>query len=153
MATTTSPTVRVAAGLRRWWGYRCLEGEAAIELLIGYDHGRLLDGPWIVRTPVFRRYEFRPDPEDYGTQGRERSGLTARDALVLQVAASVTSIEFPGVAVNRLLDLDRKTLALVIASYAHIACRDAGDPLPLDFHTCTPRPANHNKRNTEKGKK
>lgn len=120
MGTTTSPSDLVAAGLRRSVR-NCLEGEAAIELLIGYNGGRLLSGPWIVRTPVLHRYQFRPDPEDYNTHRRERSGLSERDALVLQVAASVTSIAFPGVAVAKLLDLDRTTLALVLTAYAHIA--------------------------------
>ncbi|MFJ2757490.1 hypothetical protein ACIO3S_17950 [Nocardioides sp. NPDC087217] len=122
MGTTTSPNALVAAGLRRSVR-NCLEGEAAVELLIGYESGRLLDGPWIVRTPVLRRYQFRPAPEDYDTHGQERSGLSERDALVLQVAASVTSIAFPGVPVTALLDLDRTTLALVLTAYAHIACR------------------------------
>lgn len=130
MGTMTSPSGSpsglVADGLRR--SVRdCLEGEAAVELLIGYEDGRLLDGPWIVRTPVFRRYRFRPGPEDYDTHGRERSGLSERDAIVLQVAASVTSIHFPGVPVNKLLDLDRNTLALVLTAYAHIACRVAAN--------------------------
>lgn len=124
MGTTTSPPALVAAGLRR--SVRdCVEGEAAVELLIGYEDGRLLEGRWIVRTPVMRRYRFRPDPEDFDTQGRERSGLSERDAIVLKVAASVTSIDFPGVPVSQLLHLDRNTLALVLAAYVHIACRAA----------------------------
>lgn len=125
--TPSTPSGLVAAGLRR--SVRdVVEGEAAVELLIGYEGGRLLDGPWIVRTPVFRRYRFRPDPEDYDTHGRERSGLSERDALVLQVAASLISVDFPGVPIAKLLDLDRATLALVLTAYAHIACRNA-DPL------------------------
>lgn len=133
MGTTTSPSALVAAGPRR--SVRdCLEGEAAVELLIGYERGRLLAGPWIVRTPVFGRYRFRPDPEDYDTHGRQRFGLSERDALVLQVAASLISVDFPGIPTAKLLDLDRTTLALVLTAYAHIACRNA-DPLSPTIHT------------------
>lgn len=102
----------IAAGLREWAkGMYALE--AAVELLVRFNHGRLLGGMWIERTAS--RCWFAADmvPEESGY-------LSGGERRVLMLAASLVE---PDTIHADLADIasgvDRDALGLVLAAIAH----------------------------------
>jgi hypothetical protein len=93
--------------------------EAAVELLIRALDGRLLHGPWIVKTGGHPHPRYHFD----GTLADVHAGvLSGGERRVLAIAASLTGE--PGTAVTLddvLSGLDRDTLAVVLAAVAHAA--------------------------------
>lgn len=101
----------IAAGLREWAkGIYALE--AAVELLVRFNHGRLLSGMWIERTAS--RCWFAADmvPNESGLSGGERR--------VLMLAASLVKPDTVRVDLGDVASgVDRDALDLVLAATAH----------------------------------
>lgn len=93
-------------GLRNWAeGTTC--DMAGVELLIGFHHGHLVDGPW-VRPTSAGSYWF--DPEVAAAESGHLSGGEAR---VLSVAMSLVSSGHPVDLRDVLTGIDPKTFVLV----------------------------------------
>lgn len=104
MNNTTTP---LAAGLRRWAeGITC--DSAAVELLIAFNRGTLLDAPWI-RSDGEGSYWF--DPAIAAAGGGYLSGGERR---VLAVAMSLASSEHPVDLRDVLTGVDPKAFVLLV---------------------------------------
>lgn len=101
---TTTP---LTAGLRRWAkGITC--DSAAVELLIAFNGGTLLNGPWI-RSENGTRFWF--DPAVAETSGGYLSGGEGR---VLAVAMSLASSDYPVDLRDVLTGIDPKAFVPVV---------------------------------------
>lgn len=111
---TNAKRAEIATGLRVWArGMYTLE--AAVELLIGFNHGRLLGDVWIYRDRD--RYWFRPDEVPMTP-----SGLSGGEHRVLLIAASLADPDVVQVGLGDVVTgLDRDALALVMAAITYAA--------------------------------
>lgn len=113
-ATISEGRDALAQSLREWArGLYALE--AAVELLIRFNHGRLLHGPWIEHDHEAAHNWFSADmvPID----GGELSGGERR---VLAIAASLAEPSLAKVGLgDGVTGLDRGALDLVLAAIAH----------------------------------
>lgn len=126
MTTTRSTT---AAGLRRW-AKGVYASEAAVELLIRFNHGRLLHGPWIEHDDQHGRYWFSADmvPVDGGV-------LSGGERRVLEIAASLADPYAARIGLGDLLPgLDREALALVLSAVAHAGGSHEHSEVHFDEH-------------------
>lgn len=92
-------------GLRHWAETTC--EQAAVELLIGFHGGHLLDGPWVRRTGT-GSWWF--DPE---VAGRECGYLSGGQRRVLAVASSLVSSEHPVDLGDAITGIDPQAFVLV----------------------------------------
>lgn len=93
-------------GLRNWAeGTTC--DMAGVELLIGFHHSHLVEGPW-VRPTGAGSYWF--DPE---VAAAENGYLSGGEARVLSVAMSLVSSDHPVDLRDVLTGIDPKTFVLV----------------------------------------
>lgn len=92
-------------GLRHWAGTTC--EQAAVELLISFNGGHLLDGPWVRRTGT-GSWWF--DPE---VAGRECGHLSGGQRRVLAVASSLVSSEHPVDLGDAITGIDPEAFVLV----------------------------------------
>lgn len=100
-------TTPLTAGLRRWAeGITC--DSAAVELLIAFNGGMLLNGPWI-RSDGEGRDWFDPAVAD--AEGGHLSGGERR---VLTVAMSLASSEHPADLRDVLTGIDPKAFVLLV---------------------------------------
>ncbi|GGU26608.1 hypothetical protein [Nocardioides albus] len=99
----------------REWARGLYSLEAAVELLIWFNHGRLLDGSWIEHDSEGARYWFSADMVP--TDGGELSGGERR---VLEIAASLAEPSLAKVGLgDGVTGLDRDALDLILAAIAH----------------------------------
>jgi hypothetical protein len=105
---------QVAAGLRAWArGIHPLE--AAVELLIRFDGGRLLSGSWVEYDPGRERCWFNAE-----RVGEDAGFLSGGERRLLLVAASLADPEGAPVPLGDAVSgLDRDALSLVLAAVAH----------------------------------
>ena len=99
----------------REWARGLYSLEAAVELLIRFNHGRLLDGSWIEHDPKRAHHWFSADMVP--TDGGELSGGERR---VLAIAASLAEPSLAKVGLgDGVTGLDRDALDLILAAIAH----------------------------------
>ena len=103
MTTNTNPRI---AGLRAW-ADTSLE-RAAIELLMGFNSGHLVDGPWI-RRGAPGLFWFDPD-----TAAEESGHLSGGERRVLAAAISLVSPTRPVDLGDVMTGIDPSAFALVI---------------------------------------
>ncbi|SJN09906.1 hypothetical protein FM113_07595 [Leucobacter sp. 7(1)] len=92
-------------GLRHWAETTC--EQAAVELLISFNGGHLLDGPWVRRTDAGSCWF---DPEVAAAECGHLSGGQRR---VLQVAMSLVSSKHPVDLGDVMTGIDPKAFVLV----------------------------------------
>lgn len=92
-------------GLRHWAETTC--EQAAVELLIGFNDGHLLDGPWVRRTDAGGCWF---DPEVAAAECGHLSGGQRR---VLQIAMSLVSSDHPVDLGDVVTGIDPKAFVLV----------------------------------------
>lgn len=110
---TRHTTDLVVEDALREWATGSYGLEAAVELLIRFNHGRLLGDVWIQHTDS--RYWFSPDEVPL-----EPSGLSGGEHRVLLIAATLADPFLIKVGLGHLVTgLDRDALDLVLASIAH----------------------------------
>lgn len=103
MNTSTTP---LTVGLRRWAeGITC--DSAAVELLIAFNGGTLLNGPWIRRSN-HGGYWF--DAETAAAEG----ALSGGENRVLRVAMSLVSSDHPADLGDVLTGIDPTAFSLII---------------------------------------
>ena len=113
MTHRTSDLARVD-GLREW-AKGSYGMEAAVELLVRFNGGRLLHGPWIEHGPDRDRYWFSADmvPNEAGV-------LSGGERRVLELAASLADPHVTRIGLGHVVTgLDRDALDLVVAAIAH----------------------------------
>ncbi|MEU3044036.1 hypothetical protein ABZ700_24420 [Streptomyces diastaticus] len=93
-------------GLRHWAETTC--EQAAVELLIGFNGGHLLDGPWVRRTDAGGCWF---DPEVAAAECG--SALSGGQRRVLQVAMSLVSSDHPVDLGDVMTGIDPKAFVLV----------------------------------------
>jgi hypothetical protein len=103
---------RRAAGLRSW-AAGILAQEAAVELLIAFSSGHLLDGHW-VRPGGFGSHWFDAD-----AAAAESGHLSGGERRVLAIASSLASAEHPVDLGDAITGLDPDALGLVLEALAH----------------------------------
>lgn len=99
----------------REWAAGLYGLEAAVELLVRFNDGRLLHGSWIEHDAEREHHWFSADmvPEDAGV-------LSGGERRVLAIAASLAEPTLAKVGLGDLLTgLDRDALDLVLAAIAH----------------------------------
>lgn len=106
---------QIAAGLRRW-AKGIYPSEAAAELLIRFNHGRLLTTPCVEQIGDDHGDEYAA----IYPEGIEEAGyLSGGEYRVLLIAVSLVSPTYRVPLTDVLPGLDRDALALVLATVAH----------------------------------
>ncbi|GGU37490.1 hypothetical protein [Nocardioides albus] len=109
----TRHTTAEIADLLRSWASGMYTYEAAAELLIRFNHGRLLAGPWVEWDDGCRRYWFNTDLV------RHSAYLSSGECRVLMIAAAISSDTSTVSLSDAVPGLDRDALALVLAAIAY----------------------------------
>ncbi|MER6937085.1 hypothetical protein ABTX24_13490 [Nocardioides sp. NPDC127514] len=99
--------------LLRSWASGMYTYGAAAELLIRFNRGRLLTGPWVEWDEGRQRYWFNTD------RVRESGYLSSGESRVLAIAAAISSDTSTVSFSDAVPGLDRDTLALVLAAIAY----------------------------------
>lgn len=110
MTRHTKPEI---AELLRSWASGMYTFEAAAELLIRFNHGRLLTGPWVEWDDGCHRYWFNTD------RAQESGYLSSGEYQVLVIAAAISSDTSTVSLSDAVPGLDRDALALVLAAIAY----------------------------------
>lgn len=103
MRNTPNPRI---AGLRFWADTPC--ECAAVELLIGFNDGHLVSGPW-VRRGGFGSHWFDPD-----TAAKRSGHLSGGERRVLAVAMSLASAKYPVDLGDVLTGIDPKAFTVIV---------------------------------------